>query len=234
MGNERSKPHQGVSHTNRQGAAGENRALQLINALDPTGGFTPEQTLTLWRAYDTTGSGKLQQNEALKFFKAIVTRMKALGQLPPDVDDNAAAARLYAAMDSDGDGFIAWAEWAKLSDGHWAKIMEAVASAKEAVSPTRNLYPQLPNQGAAGYYTQAGAAEAPRTQPQPAGRLRRLQYGRCENVKVSTASEAATSGDSSVGDLFLPPPPQEVSACMTNYDCAAEKALLKSARFRSD
>jgi len=70
MGNERSK------------LGGEGgRATQLIGTLDPSGGFTPEQTLQLWRIYDTTGEGKLLKPDALRFFKSIVSRMKALGQV---------------------------------------------------------------------------------------------------------------------------------------------------------
>ena len=111
-------------------ATGEQRALSLISSLDPSGGFTPEQTLTLWRAYDTTGNGQLQRPEALKFFRAIVERLKELGQLGPTVDSDLAAERIYVSMDTDGNGHIAWGEWAKMSDGQWATVLH---SAHEAV-----------------------------------------------------------------------------------------------------
>ena len=149
--------------------------------------------------------------------------MKALGQLPPELDDNASAARLYTAMDSDGDGFIAWAEWAKMSDGEWARIM---ASAKEAVSPIRNPYPELVNPGAADAYNARAtsiAQQPQQAQPQPR-RSDHLRYARCENVKVNTVSEAAAGG---ICDLVMPPAPKEMNAGLSNYNCAEERQLLK-------
>merc|ERR1712216_73492 len=125
------------------------RAKQLINTLDPTGGFTEQQALELWRAYDTTGSGRLTRQEALKFFQAIVSRMKVLGQLPSGCDDLLYAERLLNAMDRDGDGMIAWTEWSQMTDEKWQAL---ISRAREAVAmkPAQGSYPTLPAQG--GYH----------------------------------------------------------------------------------
>jgi len=204
-------------------AGRERRAKQLIDAIDPSGGFTEQQALELWRAYDTTGSGRLRRSEALKFFKAIVSRMKVLGQVPQNVDDNALAEQLLSAMDSDGDGFIAWTEWSQMTDGQWKAVMGCAREAFAQPGQGTNPYPPLPGHGGAAH--RAGTRPTGQSTPMPPPRPQNLRYPAAA-AAAATASSTHDPTNGLASGFILPPVPNEIR--LSGYACDEEIRILQS------